>query len=328
VGYFQNKSVIVTGATGLIGRQLVKLLAKEGANITAVSLDKFNKDDELDFKHVQFVFGDLRDFDFCKSITESCEIVFHLAGIKGSPMLTQKQPSTFFVNTLMFNLNLIEAARRNRVKNFLYTSSVGVYSPSDVLYEDSVWKSMPSSNDRFAGWAKRMGELQLEAAQIEFGWNGTHIVRPSNVYGPWDNFDLKTSMVIPSLIAKTANGENPLKVWGDGSAVRDFIHAYDVAKAMLFVVEKNINEPVNIGSGVGVSIKHIAAELQKIKSDLQIEWDISKPKGDDVRILDMTKLKKYGFAASISIEDGLKDTYQWYETHKNSSFKRYDAFNE
>ena len=326
--YFKNKAVLVTGATGLIGRQLIKLLAIEGSNITAVSLDQFNKNDEPDFKNVQFVYGDLRDFNFCKSITESCDIIFHLAGIKGSPMLTHKQPSTFFVNTLMFNLNLIEAARKNRVKNFLYTSSVGVYSPADVLYEDSVWKSMPSENDKFAGWAKRMGELQLEAAQIEYGWNGTHVVRPSNVYGPWDNFDLKTSMVIPSLIAKTANGENPLKVWGDGSAVRDFIHAYDVAKAMLFVVEKNINEPVHIGSGIGVSIKYITAELQKIKPGLQIEWDISKPKGDNVRILDMSRLKKYGFASSISIEDGLKDTYQWYEANKNSSFKRYDAFNE
>ena len=95
-----------------------------------------------------------------------------------------------------------------------------------------------------------------------------------------------------------------------------------------FVVEKNINEPVNIGSGIGVSIKYITAELQKIKPGLQIEWDISKPKGDNVRILDMSRLKKYGFASSISIEDGLKDTYQWYEVNKNSSFKRYDAFNE
>jgi len=328
VTYFKNKAVLVTGATGLIGRQLIKLLAIEGSNITAVSLDQFNKNNEPDFKNVQFVYGDLRDFNFCKSITESCDIIFHLAGIKGSPMLTHKQPSTFFVNTLMFNLNLIEAARKNRVKKFLYTSSVGVYSPADVLYEDSVWKSMPSENDKFAGWAKRMGELQLEAAQIEYGWNGTHVVRPSNVYGPWDNFDLKTSMVIPSLIAKTVNGENPLKVWGDGSAVRDFIHAHDVARAMLFVVEKNINEPVNIGSGIGVSIKYITEELQKIKPDLQIEWDISKPKGDNVRILDMSRLKKYGFASSISIEDGLKDTYQWYEANKNSSFKRYDAFNE
>ena len=327
-GYFKNKNVLVTGATGLIGRPLVRLLVEAGAFVSAVSLDNFKEKDEPDFQKVKFVFGDLRDFNFCQSMTESCEIVFHLAGIKGSPMMTQKQPSTFFVNTLMFNLNLIEAARRNRVKNFLYTSSVGVYSPSDVLYEDSVWNSMPSSNDRFAGWAKRMGELQLEAAQIEYGWNGTHIVRPSNVYGPWDNFDLKTSMVIPSLIARTALGENPLRVWGDGSAVRDFIHANDVARAMMFVVEKNINEPVNIGSGVGISIKDLTLELQRIKPELKIEWDISKPKGDEVRILDMTRLRNYGFTSSITIEEGLRQTYTWYVENKSNSFKRYDAFSE
>jgi GDP-L-fucose synthase len=135
-------------------------------------------------------------------------------------------------------------------------------------------------------------------------------------------------MVIPSLIAKAALGENPLRVWGDGSSVRDFIHANDVARAMMFVVEKNINEPVNIGSGVGLSIKDLTLELQRIKPGLKIEWDVSKPKGDEVRILDMTRLRNYGFTSSITIEEGLRKTYTWYVDNKSKNFKRYDAFSE
>jgi GDP-L-fucose synthase len=325
---FEGKSVLVTGATGLIGRQLIDLLLERKAKITAVSLDKLNESENIRYKDIKFVIGDLRDFNVCIKLTESCDIVFHLAGIKGSPLLTKKQPSTFFVNTMMFNINMIEAARRNKVKNFLYTSTVGVYAPATKFYEESVWQTMPSKNDWFAGWAKRMGELQIESARIEFQWEGTHIIRPSNVYGPWDNFDLATSMVIPSLIVRIANGENPLKVWGDGSAVRDFIHAKDVARAMMFVVENNISEPVNIGCGVGTSILDLTKLLQEIKPGLSIEWEASMPKGDDSRVMDMTKLQNHGFELSVPLNEGLEQTYKWYLSNKDSIGGRYNAFEE
>ena len=132
----------------------------------------------------------------------------------------------------------MEAARRCGVDRFLYTSSIGVYSPSEIFHEDDVWNTFPSPNDRFAGWAKRMGELQAEAYAIEYGWERISIVRPANVYGPFDNFDPGSAMVIPSLINRATSGENPLLVWGDGSQIRDFVHADDVARGMLVVVEK------------------------------------------------------------------------------------------
>ena len=112
----------------------------------------------------------------------------------------------------------------------------------------------PSPNDKFAGWVKGFPELQAEAYSIEYSWNNISIVRPANVYGPFDNFDINNAMVIPSLIKRALSESGPLIVWGDGSAVRDFIYSSDVARGMLMAVE-NINTPINLGSGGGVKIK-------------------------------------------------------------------------
>jgi len=312
----------------MIGRELVLLLKERGANVTATSFDNFNVSEDSNFNEVKFVFGDLRDPNFCKQITKEMEFVFHVAGIKGSPKMALEKPSTFFVNTTLFNLNLIEASRVSGVKHLLYTSSIGVYAPSEVFHEESVWKTFPSDNDRFAGWAKRMGELQLAANMIEYGWDSTYIVRPANVYGNWDNFDPETAMVIPSLIARISAGENPLKVWGDGSAIRDFVHAHDVARAMIFVVENGINEPVNIGSGVGVSIKEIAESLARINKGLEIVWDTDKPQGDLKRILDMSKLEKYGFKNTVSLDEGLRKVSNWFNKQDKTKSEKYNAFKE
>ena len=118
---------------------------------------------------------------------------------------------------------MMEAARRNKVKRFLFTSSIGVYAKSKIFNEDDVWKTFPSENDKFAGWAKRLCELQAEAYAIQYGWDGISIIRPANVYGPYDNFDTNNAMVIPSLIKKVTTSKKKLDVWGDGSTVRDFI---------------------------------------------------------------------------------------------------------
>jgi GDP-L-fucose synthase len=271
--------------------------------------------------------GDLRDFDTCIKIFRQQEIVFHVAGIKGSPQVALKQPNSFFFNTLLFNLNVIEASRRSGVENFLYTSSVGVYAPASIFHEEDVWSSFPSDNDRYAGWAKRMGELQLEAAKIQHGWLNTHIVRPANIFGPWDNFDPENAMVIPSLICKAFSSNDVLKVWGDGSAIRDFIFSLDVAKAMLHVVENNINVPVNVGSGTGISIKMLAESIVKHFPRLKLEWDSTKPTGDKIRVLDTSKIVESGFRPATNLDDGISETIEWYRNNREFS-GRYNAFKE
>ena len=323
----KNRQVLVTGASGLIGIELVKLLVSRGAMVQAVSLDDVPSIREMFGENIEFIKGDLRDFEFCMKISKNKEFVFHLAGIKGSPEVAVGRPNTFFVNTTLFNLNVIEACRRNSVDHFLYTSSIGVYAPSSIFEEDSVWSTFPSPNDRFAGWAKRMGELQIEGAKLEHSWQGTYIVRPANVYGSWDNFDLKTAMVIPSLIARLQNGENPLRVWGDGSAIRDFVHAKDVARAMLFVMDNDIHEPVNVGSGLGISIKELANLIVSHFDSVEIEWDTSKPSGDKMRVMDMKRLTQAGFKPEISIQSGIKLTVEWFRNNPPNT-GRYNAFRE
>src|SRR3990167_6602210 len=242
MSFYKNRKVLVTGGTGLIGQPLVEMLVTQGAKVTVVSLD----DPSRAPKGVIFRQADLREFSNCLEICQGQDVVFQLAGIKGSPAMTAKKPASFFVPTITFNTNMMEAARQCGAQKYLFTSTIGVYAPAEVFYEDDVWKTFPSENDKFAGWAKRMGELQAETYKIEYGWDKIAIVRPANVYGPHDNFDPVNSMVIPSLIARVVEGENPLKVWGDGSEIRDFIHARDVAAGMILAMEKKADgTPIN-----------------------------------------------------------------------------------
>lgn len=327
MSFYKNKKILVTGGTGLIGRPLVEKLVKEEAYVIVVSLD----DPSTAPKGIKFERVDLREFSNCMEVCKGKDIVFHLAGIKGSPLLTQRQPASFFVPTITFNTNMMEAARRQKVSRFLYTSSVGVYAPSEIFHEDNVWKTFPSENDRFAGWAKRMGELQAESYKIEYGWDKISIVRPANVYGPFDNFDPKTAMVIPSLINRALSGENPLTVWGDGSPIRDFIYSKDVAEGMILAVEKGVNVPINLGSGSGVTIRQIAQTIAKNvpNGPIKIVWDKSKPKGDAKRLMDIKRAKKLlGFKPKYSLEEGIKETIEWYIKNKDQLDKRYNVFYE
>jgi GDP-L-fucose synthase len=199
---YEGKYVLVTGGTGMIGTSLTNYLVNKGARVTVASLDK---DAKISKKAVHIII-DLTKFDNCMTVCDGMDYVFHLAGIKGSPKMCKEQPASFFVPTMMFNTNMMEAARRRNVKRFLYTSSMGVYSPAEEFKEDDVWKTFPSEHDRFAGWAKRMGELQTEAYRIQYKTDMFRIVRPANVYGPNDNFDPNNAMVIPSLVARVAAG--------------------------------------------------------------------------------------------------------------------------
>ncbi|MCX6778607.1 MAG: NAD-dependent epimerase/dehydratase family protein, partial [Candidatus Magasanikbacteria bacterium] len=255
------------------------------------------------------------------------DIVFHLAGIKGSPVLTRDKPASFFVPTIMFNTHVLDACMKNDIEWTLYTSTVGVYGPSEFLKEDDLWKAFPSKNDWFAGWAKRMGEIQLDAYRIERKKANFSIVRPVNVHGKFDNFNPETSMVIPSLIHKIINTKDKITLWGDGSPVRDFVSAYDVARAMIFCVEHEISEPLNIGSGVGYSIKELAEKIIRLSgSKVDIEWDTTKPNGDARRVADISKLLSYGFRLEKSLDESLKEVIDWYIVNKSNLQKRYDVF--
>ena len=323
---YKDKKVLVTGGTGMIGKYLVELLFERGAKVRIASLDDPSRADPK----AEFTRTDLTDFGSCLTACEGIDIVFHLAGIKGSPLVTSKKPASFFVPTLAFDTNMMEAARQRGIKQYLYTSTIGVYAPAEVFHEDDVWKTFPSENDRFAGWAKRMGELQAEAYAIEYGWKEIAIVRPANVYGPFDNFDPQTAMVIPALICRALEGENPLVVWGDGSPIRDFIHARDVARGMLLAMEKGANGiPMNLGSGTGVTIREIVdVILANLDKKPEVIWDTSKPMGDRKRLMDVTRARALGFEPAISIQTGVAEVMDWYRKNRTGTGERYNVFHE
>jgi len=318
-----GKKVLVTGGTGLIGQQLIKLLKEEGANIRIVSLDN----NSLVPPDVEFMQLDLMNFDNCKKACENVDVVFNLIGIKTSPKIIKEKPANIFVSYLRFNTNIIEAARQSNVGWFLYVSTIGVYSPTDIMSEDELWNGFPSKHDWYGGWAKRMGEMQLETYKIQYGLNNYSIIRPANVYGPYDDFS-ETSMVIPSLIKRIYNKENPFVVWGDGTTIRDFIYSEDVARAMIFAVTNEINEPLNVGSGKGISIKDVVNTVIEISDyNPEIIWDTSKPSGDKQRILDTNKLNSYGFTPKINLKNGLTKTLEWYKLNSSTiDGKRYNVF--
>ena len=327
---FKDKKVLVTGGTGMIGRELVSLLLEKQAKVKVVSLDE-----PIDFfKNVEFEKLDLTIYENCFDACKNMDYVFHVAGVKGSTKMSVTQPLDYFLPMIRFNTNMMEAAFRQNVKWYLYTSSVGVYSPSELMKEEDVWKTFPSDNDRLPGWAKRIGELQADGYKIQHDWDKISIVRPANVYGNWDNFDIKNSMVIPSLIQKGEKASitqqyqyqnESMEVWGDGSPIRDFIHARDVARGMIHVVENKITKPVNLGCGKGVTIKEIA-DIIANKFNVEINYDKTKPNGDKIRLLDMKTMFDSGFELTIDIESGIEETIDWYLNNKENLNYRYNSF--
>jgi len=315
----KEKNILVTGGTGMIGRYLVEKLLSKKCKVTVVSLDE---PEDLP-QEVKFIKLDLTILENCMKICEGKDYIFNLIGIKGSPKMSRERPASFMVPMIMFNTAMMEAAMRNNVKWYLYTSSVGVYHPAEVFKEDDVWKTFPSENDKHPGWAKRIGELQADAYKIQYGRDNISIVRPANVYGKWDNFDPETAMVIPSLINRIVSGESPLVCWGDGTPIRDFIYAGDCADGMIHMVENGITDPVNLGSGEGVSIREVAEAIRdNYNKEVEIEWDITKPKGDARRLMDTTRAESYGFKCTTELHDGIRETLEWFLENRNSYKKR------
>ena len=158
-----------------------------------------------------------------------------MSGIKGSIKVTIEKPASFLVPLLMMNTNFLEASRLNGIKKLVYTSSIGAYSSREIFKENESNFNEPPM-DMFPGWAKRIAELQIQAYKKQYNLNNFYIVRPCNVYGPGDNFDPDNAMVIPTLFNRIYNKENPVTIWGDGSSIRDFAYAEDVADGVILTL--------------------------------------------------------------------------------------------
>ncbi|MFA5276570.1 MAG: NAD-dependent epimerase/dehydratase family protein [Candidatus Omnitrophota bacterium] len=319
---FNGRKVLVTGGTGLIGRQVVRILCDNGANVRIVSLDKIKVDDRA-----EHILGDLTDFALCKELTKDMDFVFHIAGIKGSIEVTKLKPASFFVPLIMFNTNILEACRINKVKKVVYTSSIGAYSSAEIFRESDPQSGPPM--DMFPGWAKRMAELQIQAYKIQYGLDNFAIVRPCNVYGPGDNFDPENAMVIPSLMYRILRKEDPVVIWGDGSAIRDFAYSKDVAEGVILALYHGTSGSfLNLGSGKGVSIKELAETLKSFLN-FNYKFDATKPSGFPQRVMDISLAEKtIGYHPSTPLIDGLRETWDWFIHNQDEFSKKNNYFKE
>lgn len=321
LNHFKGKNVLVTGGTGMIGRQAVTILTDADAKVRIVSLDKVHVS-----PRAEHIIGDLTNFDFCKEITKGMDCVLHLAGIKGSAKVSTTHLASHFVPTIMFNANVLEASRINQVRNVVYTSSIGAYKSAEIFKESEPGEFNDAPMD-FAGWAKRMGELQVHAYKIQYGLDGYSVVRPSNVYGPGDNFDPENGMVVGSLLGRIARGEKPVVVWGNGSAIRDFVFSRDVAEGIILAAYYGTNgRYVNLGSGTECSIKELVETLKSF-IDFEYKFDVSKPSGFPKRVMDISLAKQMiSYNPSTRLVDGLKDTWNWYCNNKDEHLNKKNYF--
>lgn len=317
---FDGKNALVTGGTGLIGREVVRMLCEAGASVRIVSLDQVQV-----HREAEHIIGDLTHLERCLEFTRDMDYVFHLAGIKGSAKVSTTMLATHFVPTLMMNTNVIEASRANGIQRLVYTSSIGAYTNTDVFREEDY--RVDSEPMDFAGWAKRVAELQIHAYHVQHNMDGFAVVRPSNVYGPGDNFDPENAMVIPTLIRRIHEGENPVVVWGDGTAIRDFVFSRDVAEGIILALYHGTRGKfVNLGSGTEVTIREL---LETLKSFLDFNYvlDPEKSSGYPKRVMNIQRAREWiDYSPSTSLQDGLRETSAWYVTHKDEFLLKKNYF--
>ena len=318
---FRGKKILVAGGTGVIGSQIVKQLAKVSKNIHVVAHEKKEFIKRRIPPGVKYTKLDLRKPNDCDIATNKIDIVINAVGIKGSTGIGETKVFNFYNDMLEFQQNLFKYSLKNKIKKYVFISSICGYPFSEKKKKENFfWQGLPKQNDKIPGLVKRIGEVQIEAANKQLNWKGGYIFRPSNVFGPYDNFDTLTAQVIPSLINKflvASKKKKIVKIWGDGKNLRDFIYSEDVASLILKVLNENklSNQTFNIGSGKGYSIKYLAETLRSIiDKNIKIEWQKNKPTGDKIRVLDTklinSKIKNFHYH---SLKNALIKTINWYK---------------
>jgi GDP-L-fucose synthase len=305
VGSALDGHIVVTGGGGFLGSRVVARLRERGAGDVAVPRSR-----ELD----------LVERTNCRRAVQGADIVIHLAGRVGGIGFNRENPASLFFDNLMMGAQLMEEARRAGVEKFVAVGTVCAYPKFTPVpfHEDDLWNGYPEETNAPYGLAKKMLLVQAQAYRQQYGFNAVYLL-PVNLYGPGDNFDPRSSHVIPALIRKIwsakRNGEPSVEVWGDGSASREFLYVDDAAEAIVLATERyDGGEPVNIGAGREITIKDLVTLLSDIIGYRgRIAWDPSKPNGQPRRQLDVSRAERaFGFRARTDFEAGLRRTIEWW----------------
>ncbi|MBA3499385.1 MAG: GDP-L-fucose synthase [Myxococcota bacterium] len=310
MSFWQDKRVLVTGGGGFFGSFVVDGLRARGANVSVVRRAEHN----------------LVEREACRRVLHDArpEIVFHLAAVVGGIGANRDNPGGMLFDNAMMGLQLIEEARLAKVAKTVVAGTICAYPKFAPIpfREDDLWNGYPEETNAPYGVAKKLLLVQSQAYREQYGMNSI-VLFPVNMYGPRDNFDLRTSHVIPAMIRKCIAardaGEATVTLWGDGSPTREFIYVEDAAEAMILAAERyDASEPVNIGSGSEISIRDLAHAIAEATGFTgTFAWDTSQPNGQPRRQLDVTRAKeRFGFVAKTPFADGLAKTVAWYLEHR------------
>lgn len=314
--FWSGKKVLISGGSGFIGSHVSELLVKKDAKVSI--LDHVKKENIVSIiNDVELIEGDIADIRTGQEACKDKDIVINMAARVGGIEYNRTHQGSILRENLLIACNMLEAARLAQVERFTEVSSACVY-PKDAIIptpEEEGFRSEPEPTNSGYGWGKRMGELLSKYYQEQYGMK-IGIVRPYNAYGPRDHFDPKISHVIPALIKRVFDGEDPLVIWGSGNQTRAFLYVEDLAQGILLAAEKhNQADSINLGTDEEISIKDLIKTILVLSnSKRQVIFDTTKPDGSPRRNSDNTKASKLiGFEAITKLEEGLRKTINWYK---------------
>jgi len=315
--FWQDKKVCVTGGAGFLGSFVTEKLRQRGAK--EIFVPRVENYDLVKLDDIQRMLDDSQP-----------DLIIHLAALAGGIGANRARPADFFYINLMMGVQLMHQAYQRGVGKFVAIGTICAYPKFTALpfKEENLWEGYPEETNAPYGLAKKMLLVQAQAYRDQYDFNGIYLL-PVNLYGPRDNFDLKTSHVIPALIRKCLEaqerGDEQVVLWGDGSPTREFLYVEDAAQGILLASERyNGREPVNLGSGNEIGIKDLAEKIAAMTGfEGQLVWDTSKPNGQPRRALDVSRAQAYfGFRAQTPFEEGLLRTIDWYRENMHKQAAR------
>lgn len=302
-----GKRILVTGGAGFLGKQVIQQLVAAGAEPQKITIPR-SRD------------CDLRVMEACRRAVDQQDIVIHLAAHVGGIGLNQEKPGELFYDNLMMGAQLIHAAHEAGVQKFVCVGTICAYPKFTPVpfKEDDLWEGYPEETNAPYGVAKKALLVQLQAYRQQYEFDGIYLL-PVNLYGPEDNFDPRSSHVIPALIRKVheaqQRGDQQIPVWGDGSPTREFLYSEDAARGIVMATQfYDQPDPVNLGTGEEITIKDLITLIcELMQFEGEIIWQTDKPNGQPRRCLDTERAQQtFGFTAQVGFRQGLMQTIDWY----------------
>lgn len=304
---FPYKRVVVTGGAGFLGSYVTRKLRERG--VENISIPRSRDYDLVQIEQVRRLYDDTKP-----------DLVIHMAAVVGGIGANRANPGRYFYDNLMMGVQLLDEAWRRNIQKFVGLGTICAYPKFTPVpfREEDIWNGYPEETNAPYGLAKKMMLVQSQSYREQYGYNSIFLL-PVNLYGPRDNFDLQSSHVIPALIRKCLEAIDQkaerIVCWGSGRVTREFLHGEDCAEGILLASEQyNSSEPVNLGSGLEISIRDLAEKIAALTGFTgELVWDTSQPDGQPRRCLDVTRAaKEFGFRSQIGFDEGLRQTIDWY----------------